>query len=85
MGKWFVFGGDGVKVRWTEEAKDMSIGEPPIGVYMIFLIFFSGSMNSYESVFVFFCIGEPVERVHKNKIIIFLKKFQNIQNTWIKY
>ena len=39
--------------------------------YMIFFIFFCGSMNSYEPLFVFFCIGEPEERVHKIKIIIF--------------
>ena len=48
----------------------MSIGEPPIGVHPIFLIFFGGAINSYEPVFVVFCISEPEEGVHRNKIII---------------
>ena len=44
---------------WKGNPKSMSIGEPLFGVHKFILIFFCGSMNSYEPVIVFFCIGEP--------------------------
>ena len=56
-------------MRFSKD-KSMSIGEPPIGVHPIFLIFFSRVINSYEPVFVVFCISELGEEVHRNKIII---------------
>ena len=39
-------------------------------------------MNNYELISTVFCISEPEERVHMNKIKKkFLKKFQIIENT----
>ena len=49
-----------------------------IGVHKDFLIYFGESMNSYEPVFVV-CIGEPQERVHRNKIIIFIIIIKNFK------
>ena len=50
----------------------MSIGEPLFGVHQHFLLFFRGPMNSYELGYAVFCISEPEEGVHKNKIIILI-------------
>ena len=58
--------------------QSMSIGES-LGVHKDFLIFFCRFMNSYEFVFVVFCIREPQERVHKNKIIIFILLFKSFK------
>ena len=52
--------------------KSMSIGEPLFGVHQHFLLFFRGPMNSYELGYAVFCISEPDEGIHRNKIIILI-------------
>ena len=71
-----------VVVVAAEDDKSKSISEPSLGVHKDFLIFFGGSINSYEHVSIVFCISEPEERVHRNKIIIFIFFLnQIIENT----
>ena len=57
----------------------MSIGEPLFGVHQHFLLFFRGPMNSYELGYAVFCISEPEEGVHRNKIIILIFFKKNVK------